>query len=122
MNYDFLNPFARILRQEIPCKKVSENDYYLAFHDLYPRAPIHLLIIPKGPYQDATDFHMHANSQEITGFYKGIASLVLTLDIDKGYRLITNTGDFGGQEVSHYHVHLLAGKKLGPIAPLEEKV
>jgi diadenosine tetraphosphate (Ap4A) HIT family hydrolase len=120
MKYDQTNIFARILRQEISCNKVSENDYYLAFYDLHPRAPIHILIIPKGPYRDASDFHLHAQTQEITGFYKGVATVTKDLNLDQGYRLITNIGEFGGQEVPHYHIHLLAGKKLCPIAPLEE--
>jgi diadenosine tetraphosphate (Ap4A) HIT family hydrolase len=121
MQYDPTNIFARILRQEISCKRIGENDYYLAFHDLHPRAPIHVLIIPKGPYRDASDFHLRADPQEITEFYKGIAKVTQALELDKGYRLIANIGEFGGQEVPHYHMHLLGGKKLGPIAPLEEK-
>ena len=110
--YDDQNIFARILKQDIPCKKVSENEYYLAFEDLYPKAPIHILIIPKGRYSDATDFHQNAANEEIIGYYKGINDVVDQLKLSDGYRLITNCGYHGGQEVPHYHIHLLAGKKL----------
>lgn len=121
MTYDPNNIFARILRQEIPCKKISEDNYYLAFHDLYPKAPIHILIIPKGPFKDALDFNLHADAEAIAGFHKGIAHVIQTFNWQEGYRLVSNSGEFGNQEVSHYHVHLLGGKQLGPILTLENK-
>lgn len=121
MNYDQTNIFAKILRQEIPCKKISEDEYYLAFYDINPLAPIHALIICKGSYKNASDFHQRATFQEIIGFYKGIESVTQTLQLDQGYRLTTNKGEFGGQEVAHYHMHLLSGKKLGPICLSEDK-
>ncbi|RZI46889.1 HIT domain-containing protein [Candidatus Finniella inopinata] len=112
MTYDSDNIFARILRGEIACEKISEDEYYLAFHDRYPKAPVHVLIIPKGPYLDAFDFHHRASSLEIVGFYKGLNAVIEKLQISEGYRLIANSGHHGGQEVPHYHVHLLAGRKL----------
>ncbi len=112
MKYDDNNIFARILRGDLPCQKISENEYYLAFHDLYPRAPVHVLIIPKGPYGDAFDFHNQATPDEIVGLYKGVNSVIENLETSEGYRLISNTGHHGGQEVPHYHIHLLAGQKL----------
>lgn len=112
MTYDNHNIFARILRGELPCQKVGENEHYLAFHDLYPRAPIHVLILPKGPYCNAFDFHDQATPEEIVGFYKGVNSTIESFNLSEGYRLISNTGYHGGQDVSHYHIHLLAGQKL----------
>lgn len=114
--YNSDNIFARILKCEIPCNKVDEDPYFLAFHDIQPKAPIHVLVIPKGSYEDAQDFNSRATSDEIIGFYKGVAKVVDKLNIkDHGFRLICNTGLNGGQEVPHYHVHILGGKKLGPM-------
>lgn len=116
MAYDNQNIFARILRGEVPCKKISEDEYHLAFHDVFPKAPIHGLVIPKGPYRDAQDFHQRANIEEIAGFYKGAAKAVEALDLrEGGFRIISNAGVNGGQEVPHYHIHILGGRKLGPM-------
>jgi histidine triad (HIT) family protein len=113
MLYDQNNIFAKILRDEIPCKKINENKYYLAFHDIQPKAPIHVLVIPKGYYANAQNFHLNASSEEIAGFYKGLADVVESLNIKEGFRLISNCGLNGGQEVPHYHMHILGGRKLG---------
>ncbi len=114
MSYDFNNIFARILRQEIPCNKVFEDEKVLAFHDINPKAPLHILIIPKGNYVNFHDFHTRASADEITHFYVKITEIATSQGfLDSGYRLISNCGLNGGQEVPHYHVHLLGGGKLG---------
>lgn len=116
MPYDTNNIFAKILRGEIPCKKISEDKFYLAFHDIQPRAPIHALVIPKCTYKDVYDFNQNAKHEEIIGFYKGINQVIELLNLRQdGFRFISNSGIDGGQEVPHYHVHLLGGKKLGPM-------
>ena len=116
MAYDTTNIFAKILRGEVPCKKIAENDYFIAFYDISPKTPIHALVIPKGAYANSYDFHNNASSDEIVGFYKGIVDVVDILKINEGgYRSISNSGLNGGQEVPHYHVHLLAGRPLGPL-------
>lgn len=113
--YDPQNIFAKILREEIPCKKVHEDDFSLAFHDISPQAPLHILIIPKGPYTGFPHFMKRASPAEITGFFQAVEKVGKELGVEAGgYRLITNNGPDGGQEVPHFHVHLLAGKKLGP--------
>ncbi|WP_010300329.1 histidine triad nucleotide-binding protein [Candidatus Odyssella thessalonicensis] len=114
MSYDVNNIFARILRQEIPCKKVFEDEKILAFHDICPRAPIHILIIPKGEYISFHDFHSHADAETVAHFYQKVAEIAAEFKLDEaGYRVIANCGLNGGQEVPHYHLHLLGGTKLG---------
>lgn len=114
--YDDNNIFARILRGEIPSKKVHEDDFALAFHDIGAKAPVHILIIPKGKYIDIMDFGANASSEEITGFYRAVSKVTKDLGLaEAGFRSIANTGLNGGQEVPHFHLHLLGGKKLGPI-------
>ncbi len=114
MAYDTNNIFARILRGEIPCSKLFEDDYALAFRDIAPKAPVHVLVIPKGAYTDIVDFGANATAEEIHGFYKAVSKIAADLDLkDSGFRSIANTGLNGGQEVPHYHIHLLGGKKLG---------
>ncbi len=117
MGYDSSNVFAKILRGEIPCKPVFEDSFSLAFEDITPQAPIHVLVIPKGSYTDAHDFYTHATPEEITGFSRAVAKVVDQLNLVRsgGYRMITNHGLHGGQEVPHFHVHLLGGKQLGPM-------
>ena len=116
MPYDPGNIFAKILRGEIPCKKVSEDEFYLAFYDIRPLAPIHVLVIPKSAYKDVYDFNQKAAPEEIIGFYKGINQVTQLLNLNQdGFRLISNSGTYGGQEVPHYHIHLLGGEKLGPM-------
>ena len=116
MAYDDNNVFAKILRGEIPAKKVYENDYALAFHDIGAKAPVHVLIIPKGKYLSIVDFNANASDEEIAGFYRAVAKVANDLSIaNDGFRTIANTGLNGGQEVPHFHLHLLGGKKIGPM-------
>ena len=114
--YDDNNIFARILRGEIPAKKVYEDEYSLAFHDIMPRAPVHILVIPKGPYTSWDDFSSKAPDAEIAGFVRAVGKVARDNDlVAPGYRLLTNTGGHGGQEVPHLHVHLFGGRPLGPM-------
>jgi len=117
--YDPGNIFARILRGEIPNKTVLENDCALAFHDIGPKAPIHILVIPKGSYVNADHFAATASDAEIAGFARAIAEVTRLSGVNpndgQGYRLISNAGEHGLQEVPHYHVHVLAGRILGPM-------
>ena len=117
MSYDDNNIFAKILRGEIPCKKIYENDYVLSFYDVNPQKKIHALIIPKGKYIDLDDFNTKASDKEIVELMKGISivakKLGISADIGKGYRALTNLSENGGQEVPHLHFHLFGGEKLG---------
>lgn len=114
--YDPENIFAKILRGEIPCKKVYEDEWALAFHDIAPQAPIHILVIPKGPYVAWDDFSANASSEEIAGFIRAVGHVAREQGlVEPGYRLLANLGGHGGQEVPHLHVHLFGGKPLGPM-------
>ena len=117
MSYDKNNIFAKILRGEIPCKKIYENDYAFAFHDINPQKKIHALVIPKGKYIDLDDFNAKASDKEIAGLMKGISivakKLGMSLDTGKGYRTLSNLSEHGGQEVPHLHFHLFGGEKVG---------
>lgn len=114
MSYDEENIFARILRGEIPCRKIFENKGALAFHDAYPQAPIHALIIPKAAYQNVYEFYQKATPDQMKDFSEAILNVVDLLGLKEyGYRMITNHGPHGGQEIPHFHVHLLGGKPLG---------
>ncbi len=114
MTYDTNNIFARILRGEIPCKKVHESTHSMAFHDIAPQAPVHVLVIPKGAYIDMSDFAANASSEEKADFFATIGEVAEMTGLrDGGYRAISNCGSNGGQEVPHLHIHLLGGKKLG---------
>ncbi|MDY0029728.1 MAG: histidine triad nucleotide-binding protein [Pseudobdellovibrionaceae bacterium] len=114
MAYDESNIFAKILRGEIPCDKLYDDQYALAFRDIAPKAPTHILVIPKGAYTDIIDFSSHASAEEINGFFKAVTKIAKELDLaQSGFRSIANTGVNGGQEVPHFHLHLLGGKKLG---------
>ncbi|MFM2129489.1 MAG: hypothetical protein RL477_1035 [Pseudomonadota bacterium] len=116
MSYDPDNIFARILRGEIPCKKVFENEHVLAFHDIAPKRPVHVLVIPKGAYESHDDFAAHASEAEIAAFTRAVGRIARDLGVaDSGYRLIANAGANGGQEVPHYHVHILGGADVGPM-------
>nr|WP_298795950.1 histidine triad nucleotide-binding protein [uncultured Acetobacter sp.] len=113
--YNPENIFAKILRGEIPCKKVFENEWVLAFQDIAPKAAVHVLIIPKKPYVSFIDFTKAASEGEIAGVMKAAAQIASDLGLDEnGYRVITNAGENGGQEVPHFHLHLLGGQPLPP--------
>ena len=112
--YDDSNIFARILRGEIPAKKVYEDEWAFAFHDINPQAPVHVLIIPKGKYCSFADFSAQASEAEIAGFTRAVGTVARQLGLEApGYRLLANLGEHGGQEVPHYHVHLFGGRPLG---------
>jgi diadenosine tetraphosphate (Ap4A) HIT family hydrolase len=114
--YDPGNIFARILRGEIPNRTVYEDEYALAFHDIAPAAPVHILVIPKGAYVSWDDFSARASAEEIAGFVRAIGHVAREQGlVAPGYRLLANVGAHGGQEVPHLHVHLFAGRGLGPM-------
>ncbi len=115
-DYDPNNIFARILRKEIPCKKVFEDDHVLAFHDINPQAPIHVLVIPKGAYVSLDDFSARASDAEIAALMRAVATIARQLGIDdSGYRFLANNGANAHQEVPHLHIHLFGGRQLGPM-------
>ncbi|URW74806.1 histidine triad nucleotide-binding protein [Sphingomonas donggukensis] len=114
--YDDDNLFAKILRDEIPSKRVYEDDYAIAFHDIAPQAPTHLLVIPRGRYVSWDDFSTRASEAEIAGFVRAVGTVARAAGmVEPGYRLLANTGGHGGQEVPHLHVHIFAGRPLGPM-------
>ncbi|MDE1900856.1 MAG: histidine triad nucleotide-binding protein [Alphaproteobacteria bacterium] len=114
MAYDSNNIFAKILRGEIPCKKVYEDDFALAFHDINPQAPTHILVVPKGPYVNYDDFVTSAETEELAGFARAIGKTIAEAGVAQGgYRLISNSGVDAHQEVPHYHIHILGGRDLG---------
>ena len=117
MGYDKNNIFAKILRKEIPCKKIFENDHVLSFHDINPQKKIHVLVIPKGEYINLDDFNNRASDQEIVALSKAITEvskiLGISTNMGKGYRVLTNVSEHGGQEVPHLHFHLFGGEKVG---------
>jgi diadenosine tetraphosphate (Ap4A) HIT family hydrolase len=114
--YDPNNIFARILRDEIPSRRVYEDDYAIAFHDIAPLAPVHILVIPKGAYMSWDDFTAQASDAEIAGFMRAVGAVARAHGlVEPGYRLLANTGGHAGQEVPHLHVHLFGGRPLGPM-------
>ena len=117
MIYDDNNIFAKILRKEISCKKIYEDEFVLSFYDINPQKKIHALVIPKGKYIDLYDFATKASVSEIVGLLKGInivaKELGISVDKGKGYRALTNINEYGGQEVPHLHFHLFGGEKVG---------
>lgn len=114
--YDESNIFARILRGEIPAKTVLETEHALAFHDIAPQAPVHVLVIPKGAYVSWDDFAAKASEAEIAGFVRAVAETARKVGAEpQGYRLLANTGKRAGQEVPHLHVHIFGGQPLGPM-------
>lgn len=114
--YDPQNIFAKILRGEIPCKRVYEDEWALAFHDINPQAPEHVLVIPKGAYVSWDDFSAHASEAEIAGFVRAVGKVARELGlVTPGYRLLANVGIDAHQEVPHLHVHIFGGKPLGPM-------
>ncbi len=114
--YDDSNIFARILRGELPCHQVYADEWALAFHDINPQAPTHILVVPRGPYVSWDDFSARASAEEIAGFVRAVGHVARTLGlVEPGYRLLANIGPDGGQEVPHLHVHLFGGRRLGPM-------
>ncbi|MFN3725050.1 MAG: histidine triad nucleotide-binding protein [Allosphingosinicella sp.] len=114
--YDDTNIFARILRGELPCSKVYEDEHVLAFNDISPQAPTHVLVIPKGPYVSWDDFSERASDAEIAGFVRAVGRIARDKGlVGDGYRLLANVGRHSGQEVPHLHVHIFAGGPLGPM-------
>jgi histidine triad (HIT) family protein len=117
MSYNKNNIFAKILRKEIPCKKIFENDHVLSFYDINPQKKIHALIIPKGEYINLDDFNQRASDLEIVALVKAITEVTnilgISKDKEKGYRVLTNIDQHGGQEVPHLHFHVFGGEKVG---------
>jgi histidine triad (HIT) family protein len=112
--YDDGNIFAKILRGEIPSKKVFENEHALAFHDIHPLAPTHVLVIPKGKYVSLADFTARASEAEIAGLFRAVGAVAKQLGLEgDGYRILANMGAHSGQEVPHLHVHIFGGRPLG---------
>ena len=116
--YDDQNIFAKILRGEIPAKKVYEDEWAFAFHDIAPQAPIHILVIPKGAYVSWDDFSVKASDAEVAGFLRAVGHVARAQGlVAPGYRLLANIGVHGHQEVPHLHVHLFGGRQLGAMLP-----
>jgi histidine triad (HIT) family protein len=114
--YDNSNIFARILRGELPCSKVYEDEHALAFHDVNPQAPVHILVIPKGAYVSWDDFSERASAEELAGFMRAVGKVARDMGlVPRGYRLLANIGRLAGQEVGHLHVHIFGGQPLGPM-------
>jgi diadenosine tetraphosphate (Ap4A) HIT family hydrolase len=114
--YDETNIFARILRGEIPCRKVYEDEFAFAFHDINPQAPVHILVVPKGAYVSWDDFSARADDTQIAGFVRAVGRIARDAGlVAPGYRLLANVGANSGQEVPHLHVHIFSGQPLGPM-------
>lgn len=114
MAYDDQNIFAKILRGEVPCNKVFEDNWSLAFHDISPQTPIHILIVPKGRYVSMDDFSKNADIDEIAGFFRAVGHVARQAGVsEQGYRILANHGPDAHQEVPHFHVHIFAGQDLG---------
>jgi diadenosine tetraphosphate (Ap4A) HIT family hydrolase len=121
MAYDPDNIFARILRGEIPCDKVYEDEHVLAFNDIRPQAPVHVLVIPKGAYESMDDFAEQASDAEIAALVRAVGKITRQLGLrESGYRVLANTGHNAHQEVQHLHVHVFAGRPLGPMLARRE--
>ncbi|MBM3510192.1 MAG: histidine triad nucleotide-binding protein [Alphaproteobacteria bacterium] len=116
MSYDPDNVFARILRGELPCKKVYEDEFALAFHDIRPARPVHVLVIPKGAYVTLDEFTSRAPAAAVAGLFAAVGKVAHALGLSEpGYRIIINNGRDGHQEVPHLHVHVLGGASVGPM-------
>ena len=114
--YDEDNIFAKILRGAIPCDRVYEDEYVLAFNDIAPKAPVHILVIPKGPYVSIDDFGANASPEESKALFAAVSKIANEKGIAQaGFRSITNTGDNGGQEIAHFHMHIIGGAPVGPM-------
>ncbi len=122
MAYDDKNIFARILRGEIPCKKVYEDEHVLAFHDIRPQTPVHILVIPKGAYASLDDFAEKASDAEIAALLRATGRIARQHGVAaSGYRILANSGADARQEVPHFHIHIFGGKKLGRMIKPEDK-
>jgi histidine triad (HIT) family protein len=118
MAYDPSNIFAKILRGEIPCNKVYEDAHVLAFHDIHPQTPVHVLVIPKGAYVSSDDFGANASDAEIAAFMRAISTIARQVGVaDSGYRLLANHGRDANQEVPHFHMHIFGGRRIGAMVP-----
>ncbi len=116
MAYDKNNIFAKVLRGEIPCRKIYEDSFALAFEDIAPAAPVHVLVVPKGEYISFDDFSVKAPAAQVAGFFATVRNVAEQLGLhEKGYRIISNHGKDAGQLVPHFHVHILGGKPLGKL-------
>jgi histidine triad (HIT) family protein len=114
MAYDPSNVFARILRGEIPCRKVFEDEHVLAFHDIHPQTPVHILVIPKGAYVSLDDFSENASAAELAAFLRALGRIAREHGVaQSGYRILANHGADAHQEVPHFHVHIFGGRRLG---------
>jgi diadenosine tetraphosphate (Ap4A) HIT family hydrolase len=114
--YDGGNIFARILRGEIPCREVYRDAFALAFHDIQPRAPVHVLVIPTGAYVSLADFSARAPAEDVAGFFRAVGLVAKRLGLEEpGYRILANMGQHAHQEVPHFHVHIFGGRPLGPM-------
>ncbi len=114
MAYDNDNVFAKVLRGEIPCDKVYEDEFALSFHDINPQAPVHVLVIPKGAYVSSDDFFDQGSAAEIAGFWRAVGTVARDLGlVADGYRILANHGSDANQEVAHFHLHIFAGRNLG---------
>ena len=123
--YDPQNIFARIIRGEIPCNKLLETQHSLAFHDIQPQAPVHVLVIPKGPYVNADHFGAEASDAELADFSRALSQVSRAAGVAQaagggGFRLIANSGPDGRQDVPHYHIHIAGGERLGRMLPKRE--
>lgn len=116
--YDSNNIFAKILRGEIPCREVYRDEWALAFHDINPQAPLHILVIPTGPYVSWADFSATASAEEIAGFVRAVGHVAREQGlVEPGYRLLANIGQHGHQEVPHLHIHIFGGRQMGAMLP-----
>ena len=116
--YDDGNVFARILRGEIPSRRVYEDEWAVAFHDIAPQAPVHVLVIPRGRYVSLADFSAGGTTEEIAGFWRAVGTVARQLELETpGYRVLANMGHHAGQEVPHFHVHVFGGRPLGRMVP-----
>ncbi len=114
--YDDTNVFARILRGEIPSRRVYEDEFAVAFHDIAPQAPVHVLVIPRGRYVSLADFSATASEAELVGFFRAVGHVARQLGLEpEGYRVLANMGERAGQEVPHFHLHIFGGRSLGPM-------
>ncbi len=116
MPYDTNNVFAKILRGEIPCETVYEDDFAIAFDDINPQSPVHVLVLPKGEYESMDDFTANASDAEIGGFFRAVGAVARQSGaVANGYRILANHGRDAHQEVPHFHIHIFAGRDLGPM-------